>query len=111
MISDILLALFLACIQGLTEFLPVSSSAHLLLPSMLFGVKDFGLMFDIAVHAGTLVAVVYYFSSDLRKLFLSWLPWRNDRNKEEILLNHSYNKSQIEWFKHGSALNVLRNKK
>ena len=35
----------------------------------------------------------------------------NDGNKEEILLNHSYNKSQIEWFKHGSALNVLRNKK
>ena len=86
MISDILLALFLACIQGLTEFLPISSSAHLLLPSMLFGVKDFGLIFDIAVHAGTLVAVIYYFSSDLRKLFLSWLPWTNDRNKEDFML-------------------------
>ena len=35
----------------------------------------------------------------------------NDGNKEEILLNHSYNESQIQWFKHGSALNVLRNKK
>jgi len=35
----------------------------------------------------------------------------SDRNKEEILLNHSYNESQIQWFKHGSALNVLRNKK
>ena len=35
----------------------------------------------------------------------------NDGNKEEIILNHSYNESQIQWFKHGSALNVLRNKK
>ena len=35
----------------------------------------------------------------------------SDGNKEEILLNHSYNESQIQWFKHGSALNVLRNKK
>ena len=35
----------------------------------------------------------------------------SDGNKEEIVLNHSYNESQIQWFKHGSALNVLRNKK
>ena len=54
MISDFILALALACIQGLTEFLPVSSSAHLLFPSLLFETKDLGLVFDIAVHAGTL---------------------------------------------------------
>ena len=41
MISDFFLALLLALIQGLTEFLPVSSSAHLLFPSLLFGAKDF----------------------------------------------------------------------
>ena len=60
MISDFFLALLLALIQGLTEFLPVSSSAHLLFPSLLFGTKDFGIVFDISVHAGTLVAVIYY---------------------------------------------------
>ena len=61
MMSDFFLALLLALIQGLTEFLPVSSSAHLLFPSLLFGAKDFGIVFDISVHAGTLAAVIYYF--------------------------------------------------
>ena len=62
--SDFLLVVLLAMIQGLTEFLPISSSAHLLLPSLLFGAKDFGIVFDISVHAGTLAAVIYYFKKD-----------------------------------------------
>ena len=48
MIADFFLALLLSLIQGLTEFLPVSSSAHLLLPSLIFGTKDFGIVFDIS---------------------------------------------------------------
>ena len=56
--NDILLSFFLGIVQGLTEFLPISSSAHLLLPSLIFGSNDLGLSFDIAVHAGTLVAVI-----------------------------------------------------
>ena len=60
---DGLQALFLALIQGLTEFLPVSSSAHLILPSKLLGWPDQGLAFDVAVHAGTLVAVMVYYLS------------------------------------------------
>ena len=63
--SDILLSFILGIIQGLTEFLPISSSAHLLLPSLIFGVTDLGLSFDIAVHAGTLLAVVYYFKKEI----------------------------------------------
>ena len=63
--SDLFLSFILGLIQGLTEFLPVSSSAHLLFPSLLFGTNDLGLSFDIAVHAGTLVAVIYYFRSEL----------------------------------------------
>ena len=47
--SDTVLSFVLAVIQGLTEFLPISSSAHLLLPSLLFGLNDLGLSFDIAV--------------------------------------------------------------
>ena len=63
--NDILLSLFLGIVQGLTEFLPISSSAHLLLPSLIFGSNDLGLSFDIAVHAGTLVAVIYFFSKEI----------------------------------------------
>ncbi len=54
----------LALIQALTEFLPVSSSAHLALAPWLFGWKDPGLTFDIALHAGTLVAILLYFLRD-----------------------------------------------
>ena len=49
----------LALIQGITEFLPVSSSAHLILPAQIWGWIDQGLLFDIAVHAGTLCAVLW----------------------------------------------------
>lgn len=54
-------ALVLAIVQGLTEFLPVSSTAHLVLFPWLLGWKDPGLTFDVALHAGTLVAVLLYF--------------------------------------------------
>ncbi len=56
--------IILALIQGLTEFLPISSSAHLALAPWLFGWKDQGLSFDIALHFGTLLAVVIYFFRD-----------------------------------------------
>ena len=55
----------LAIIQGLTEFLPVSSSAHLILPAQLLGWPDQGIGFDVAVHIGTLLAVVLYYLADL----------------------------------------------
>jgi len=58
----------LAIIQGLTEFLPVSSSAHLILGSRLFGWPDQGLVFDVATHLGTLCAVLVYFRHDLAQL-------------------------------------------
>ena len=58
----------LALIQGLTEFLPVSSSAHLIFPSHLLGWEDQGLAFDVAVHVGTLLAVVLYYLSDIVKI-------------------------------------------
>ena len=58
-------ALVLALIQGLTEFLPISSSAHLILPSQVLGWPDQGLAFDVAVHLGTLMAVMAYYRRDL----------------------------------------------
>lgn len=62
----------LAIIQGITEFLPISSSAHLLLPAELLGWKAQGLSFDVAVHVGSLLAVILYFRKDIVDLFWGW---------------------------------------
>ena len=61
---SLLQAAVLAVIQGFTEFLPISSSAHLALAPWLFGWPDQGLGFDIALHLGTLAAVLIYFARD-----------------------------------------------
>lgn len=68
---DWLEIILLAFIQGLSEFLPISSSAHLVLPSLLFGWQDQGLFFDVVVHVGTLGAVLLYFRHDLRGMIWS----------------------------------------
>ncbi len=60
----------LAIVQGLTEFLPVSSSGHLVLVPAVFGWTDQGLTFDVAVHFGSLVAVAAYFRNSLMALIL-----------------------------------------
>ncbi len=62
-----------ALLQGLTEFLPVSSSGHLVLLPHLLGWRDQGLAFDVAVHVGTLAAVVVYFRAEVRRLVRAWL--------------------------------------
>lgn len=67
-LSDWIHTVILALIQGLTEFLPISSSAHLILPSQLFGWQDQGLAFDVGVHVGTLCAVVVYFRTEVATL-------------------------------------------
>ena len=54
----------LGVLQGLAEFLPISSSAHLALAPWLFGWKDPGLAFDVALHLGTLCTVLWYFRAD-----------------------------------------------
>jgi len=63
---------FLAVIQGLTEFLPISSSAHLILPAQLLDWPDQGLAFDVAVHVGTLIAIVSYFRRDIMQIIVAW---------------------------------------
>ncbi len=64
---DYIYATLLGIVQGLTEFLPVSSSAHLILGHAFFNwnAEGLGLAFDVATHVGTLAAVLYYFSSDV----------------------------------------------
>ncbi len=63
----------LAILQGLTEFLPISSSGHLILVPAVFGWPDQGLAFDVAVHVGTLCAVLVYFRHELWDMSRAWL--------------------------------------
>ena len=69
--TDYFLSFLLGLIQGLTEFLPISSSAHLLFPTLIFGTNDLGLSFDIAVHAGTLIAVIFFFRNEIKCMLKS----------------------------------------
>lgn len=75
---DLLQVVVLALLQGLTEFLPISSSAHLVLPALLSEWPDQGLVFDIAVHAGSLLAVLWYFRADLDRFVTS--AWQFSRH-------------------------------
>ena len=61
-------AILLAIIQGLTEFLPISSSAHLILLSEISGWEDQGQTFDVALHFGTLLAVIFYFRREINEM-------------------------------------------
>lgn len=62
---DILNIIILSLIQGITEFLPISSSSHLILIPMLTEYPDQGVMFDIALHTGSLLAVIIYYRTEI----------------------------------------------
>jgi undecaprenyl-diphosphatase len=71
----ILQSVVLGLVQGLTEFIPISSSAHLVIVPWLFGWKDpalASLTFDVALHMGTLIAVIVFFASDWGRLISAW---------------------------------------
>ncbi|MET1254573.1 undecaprenyl-diphosphate phosphatase [Aliikangiella maris] len=72
---DWLQAVLLAILQGLTEFLPISSSAHLILPSQILGWVEQGLAFDVAVHVGSLAAVLIYFRREVADMIAAWFSW------------------------------------
>ncbi len=86
---DALHAIFLALIQGISEFLPVSSSAHLILFPRLLGWQDQGLAFDVAVHVGTLSAVVLYFRRELIPMTQDWV--------QSILTRKQTANSRLAW--------------
>ncbi len=83
---DILQIIVLALVQGLTEFLPISSSAHLILVPILTGWDDQGLAFDVAVHVGTLTAVVIYFRKEISQMFFAWLASLKGKHTEDSRL-------------------------
>src|SRR5215467_7775981 len=76
--------LILAVVQGLTEFLPISSTAHLYLTSWLLGWKTESLTFDIALHIGTLLAVLIYFARDWIQIIANGfgIAWEGDEELE-----------------------------
>ncbi|MDH5761360.1 MAG: undecaprenyl-diphosphatase UppP [Nitrospinota bacterium] len=74
---ELLQAILLGLIQGLTEFLPVSSSGHLILVPHILGLEDQGLAMDALLHLATLLAIVIYFRKDLSKLLISL--WNNKK--------------------------------
>ncbi len=77
-------AIVLGVVQGLAEFLPVSSSAHLTLTPFFFGWKDPGLAFDVALHFGTLVALVWYFRAEWIELSKSAIRIVRTRRIQDV---------------------------
>lgn len=76
---------FLSLVQGLTEFLPVSSSGHLALFPKIFGEADQGILIDVALHIGTLLAILIYYRRDIFNIVIAVVTWNNparvkDRN-------------------------------
>ena len=79
-------AIILGIIQGLTEFLPVSSSGHLVLFQQLFGLKEAELFFDVCVHLGTLLAVIVVFHREIQNIIGAlWRLISSAGQKETIL--------------------------
>ncbi len=81
---DIWAAIVLALLQGLTEFLPISSSAHLILVPQVLGWSDQGLAFDVAVHLGTLFAVVWFFRREVIDIVTAMLSAVAGRAHETV---------------------------
>ncbi len=86
----ILQAIILGMVQGLGEFLPISSSAHLILAPWFFGWQDQGLAFDVALHWGTLLAVVIYFRNDIVLLIKGF--WHSLLPSTRDIRNNLYQK-------------------
>ena len=78
-------AIFLGILQGVTEFLPVSSSGHLVLAEYFLDLKDAGLAFDVILHMGTLVAVMTYFYKDWLLMAKSFTGKSKDPNSRRLL--------------------------
>ena len=87
---DIWQVITLAVVQGLTEFLPISSSAHLVLVPYFAQWPDQGLTFDVAVHVGTLSAVLMYFRRELYRMLADWI--------QSLKVRRMVGESRMVWF-------------
>ncbi len=75
---DLIHAILLGLVQGLTEFLPISSSGHLVFAQYLLGMREPNVLFDIILHLGTLLAVLVYFRRDIAQIFTSSLAQKDE---------------------------------
>jgi len=82
---NILQAIVLGAVQGLTEFLPISSTAHLIIIPKLLGWEDPGLTFDVALHLGTLVALLVYFREEWIRLVQSGIGYVRAQHRDPLL--------------------------
>ncbi|MBT3356314.1 undecaprenyl-diphosphatase UppP [bacterium] len=85
---DIFQAIILGLIQGLSEFLPISSSGHLALTPMIFNWEDQGLAFDVALHFGTLIAVIGFFYKEWIAIFCAFFGIQSKLVKEKKYPSH-----------------------
>ncbi len=81
---DWIQALILGIVQGLTEFLPVSSSGHLVLVQQLLGVNEPGVLLEVILHMGTLAAILFYFYDDLKHLVVDF--FKGNKNAKNYIL-------------------------
>lgn len=79
----VLWAIFYGILQGLTEFLPISSSGHLALVPFFFELKDPGVIFDLMMHLGTAFAICIYFHKELKELLLQGIYFFKNRKADE----------------------------
>jgi len=79
-------ALILGLVQGLTEFLPVSSSGHLTIAKFLFGIETSDLSFEVAVHAATVLATIVVFRKKIQSLLASLFTFRYDEQTKYLLM-------------------------
>jgi len=86
---ELIQIIVLAVVQGLTEFLPISSSAHLILVPIVFDWQDQGLAFDVAVHVGSLAAVIYYFRQEIQRMTRDWI--------QSIINRENIGESSLAW--------------
>ncbi len=92
---DIFQAVILGVIQGLTEFLPVSSSGHLVIFQRVFGLSEPELFFDISVHIGTLAAVFIYFRMEIRDIVISFFRFVTMLAKNKVSLSRYSEKREV----------------
>lgn len=86
--SDLISALLIAIVQGITEWLPVSSSGHLVLTEKLLGYSSGGLLFEVALHFGTLMAVFVYFGREITEIIEDLFKgkWKDKNGRLGLLI-------------------------